>query len=135
MAVLPYNVSRAMTASGHRRTVIASGLLCCALILVVLFTTPVAFRSPAAVVVMALIGTAAVLIQLRLRNDDQPRSVRPPLWLNILGILLSLAALFPTVLHLGMRFAQPLALGAVSSFAVSSAIILHSLRKQTPKPE
>lgn len=124
-----------MTVSGHRRTVVASGLLCCALILVVLFTSPAAFRSPAAVVVMALIGTAAVLVQLRLRNDDQPRSVRPPLWLNILGILLSLAALFPTVFHLGMRYAQPLALGAVSSFAVSSAIILHSLRKQSPKPE
>ena len=71
-----------MTTSGHRRTVVASGLLCCALILVVLFTSPAAFRSPAAVVVMALIGTAAVLVQLRLRNDDQPHSVRPPLWLN-----------------------------------------------------
>jgi hypothetical protein len=34
-----------------------------------------------------------------------------------------------------MRFAQPLALGAVSSFAVSSAIILHSFRKHCPKPE
>src|SRR3954451_4510700 len=102
-----------MTVSGGRRTVIASGLLCCALILVVLFTSPAAFRSPAAVVVMALIGTAAVLVQLRLRNDDQPRSVRsgrPPLWLNILGILFSLAALFPAVFHLGMRYAQPLAL-------------------------
>jgi hypothetical protein len=124
-----------MTTSGHRRTVVASGLLCCALILVVLFTSPAAFRSPAAVVVMALIGTAAVLVQLRLRNDDQPHSVRPPLWLNMLGILFSLAALFPAVFHLGMRFAQPLALGAVGSFAVSSAIILHSLRKNSPKPE
>jgi len=124
-----------MTVSGHRRTVVASGLLCCALILVVLFTSPAAFRSPAAVVVMALIGTAAVLVQLRLRNNDQPRTVRPPLWLNILGILLSLAAIFPAVFHLGIRYAQPLALGAVSSFALSSAIILHSFRKHSPKPE
>jgi hypothetical protein len=135
MAVLTYNVSRAMTVSGQRRTVVASGLLCCALILVVLFTSPSAFRSPAAVVVMALIGTAAVLVQLRLRNHGQPRSVRPPLWLNILGILLSLAALFPAVFHMGMRFAQPLALGAVSSFALSSAIILHSFRKHSPNSE
>ena len=120
-----------MTVSGGRRTVIASGLLCCALILVVLFTSPAAFRSPAAVVVMALIGTAAVLVQLRLRNDDHQRSVRPPIWLNILGIIFSVAALFPAVFHLGMRFAQPLALGAVSSFAASSAIILHSFRKHS----
>jgi hypothetical protein len=124
-----------MTISGGRRTVIASGLLCCALILVVLFTSPAAFRSPAAVVVMALIGTAAVLVQLRLRNDDPQRSVRPPIWLNILGIIFSLAALFPAVFHLGMRFAQPLALGAVSSFAASSAIILHSFRKHSQNTE
>src|SRR5438045_8048077 len=124
-----------MPAVPRRKTVLGAGLLCCALILVVLFTSPAAFRSPAAVVVMALIGTAAVLVQLRLRNDDHQRSVRPPIWLNILGIVFSLAALFPAVFHLGMRFAQPLALGAVSSFAVSSAIILHSFRKHSQNTE
>lgn len=124
-----------MRASGHRRTVIASGLLCCALILVVLFTNPAAFRSPAAMVVMALIGTAAVLVQLRLRNDDQTRLVRSPLWLNIVGIVSSVAALFPAIFRLDPRLTQLLALAAVSSFALSSAIILHSFRKRSPKPE
>jgi hypothetical protein len=123
-----------MGATARRRTIIASGLLCCALILVVLFTSPTAFRSPAAVVVMALIGTAAVLVQLRLRND-QARPLRPPLWLNVLGIAFSVAALFPKVFHLETSYAQPLALGAVSSFALSSAIILHSFRRHTPKAE
>ena len=60
-----------MAALPHRKTVIASGLLCCALILVVLFTSPAAFRSPAAVVVISAIGAAAVLLQMRLRNDPQ----------------------------------------------------------------
>ena len=124
-----------MSAIPRRRTVIASGLLCCALILVVLFTNPTAFRSPAAVVVMALVGTAAVLVQLRLRNHDQARPLRPPLWLNVLGIAFSIAALFPGLFHLENSFAQPLALGAVSSFGLSSAIILHSFRRNTPKPE
>lgn len=124
-----------MSASKRRGTVIASGLLCCALILVVLFTSPAAFRSPAAVVVMALIGTAAVLVQLRLRNDDQPRPVHSPLWLNIAGILFSLAALFPAGFHLRSAWALPLALAAVGSFALSSAILLHSFRKQAPKSE
>ena len=124
-----------MSAARQRRTVIASGLLCCALILVVLFTSPAAFRSPAAVVVMALIGTAAVLVQLRLRNDDQPRPVHPPLWLNIAGILFSLAALFPAVFHVPTKWALPLALAAVGSFAMSSAVMLHAFRQQAPKSE
>lgn len=124
-----------MATSPHRRTVVASGLLCCVLILVVLFTTPAAFRSPTAVVVMGLIGTAAVLVQLRLRNNDQARAVHSPLWLNLAGILFSIAALFPAIFHLRARFAQPLAFAAVGSFAISSAIVLHSFRKQSPKSE
>ncbi len=116
----------------HRKTVIASGLLCCALILVVLFTSPAAFRSPGAVVVISAIGAAAVLLQMRLRNDPH---TRPPLLLNVLGILFALAALFPAPLHLGPRLVVAAALGSVGSFTISSAIILHSFRKQAAKPE
>jgi len=121
-----------MPALLHRKTVVASGLLCCALILVVLFTSPAAFRSPAAVVVISAIGAAAVLLQMRLRNDPH---TRPPLMLNALGILLALAALFPAALHLGPRITEAVALGAVGSFTISSAMILHSFRKQAAKPE
>ena len=79
-----------MPAVPRRKTVLGAGLLCMALILVVLFTTPAAFRSPTAVVVMALIGTAAVLLQLRLRNEtDETQPLRPPLGLNVLGIVLA----------------------------------------------
>jgi len=117
-----------------RKTVIGAGFLCIALTLVVLFTSPAAFRSPIAVVVMALIGAAAVLLQIQLRQSDAAR-FRPPLWLNILGILLTIGALFPSALHLGPKFAQAMVLGAVGSFAISSAIILHSFRKRSPKPE
>jgi uncharacterized membrane protein len=124
-----------MPALLQRKTVVASGLLCCALILVVLFTSPAAFRSPAAVVVISAIGAAAVLLQLRLRNDPRPRPLRPALALNSLGILFALAALFPAALHLGPLFTEAASLGAVGSFAVSSAIILHSFRKQAAKPE
>src|SRR6266849_6537271 len=113
-----------MPALFQRKTVIASGLLCCALILVVLFTSPTAFRSPAAVVVISAIGAAAVLLQLRLRNDPQPRPLR-----------FALAALFPAALRLGPRLTEAVALGAVGSFAISSAIILHSFRKHSAKPE
>ena len=124
-----------MTALPHRKTVIASGLLCGALIAVVLFTSPAAFRSPAAVVVISAIGAAAVLLQVRLRHDPQPRPLRPALVLNSLGILFALAALFPAGLRLGPRLTEAVALGAVGSFAISSAIILHSFRKQPAKPE
>jgi len=127
-----------MPAVPRRKTVLGSGLLCVALILVVLFTTPAAFRSPTAVVVMALIGTAAVLLQLRLRNENdayEKQPLRPPFGLNVLGIVLALAALFPSALHVGPRAVQAMVLGAVCSFALSSAFILHAFRKHSTKPE
>ena len=124
-----------MRASPHRKTVVAGGLLCCALILVVLFTSPAAFRSPAAIVVMVLIGTAAVLAQSRFRHSSEPRLPRPALWLNLLGLLLALAALFPAAWHLGVGLVRSVAFAAVGSFAISCAITLHSFRKQPAKPE
>lgn len=114
----------------RRWTVIASGLLCGALALVVVFTTRRAFISPLAVVVVAAIGMAAVLLQLRLRKPEPEQAVRQPVWLNIIGISCALAALFADLLHLNVDLAQALALAAVASFAVSSAIILHAVRKQ-----
>ena len=124
-----------LQARPRRKTVIGSGLLCCALTLVVLFTEPGTFRSPAAVVVVAAIGAAAVLFQLRIRNSTQSQSLHSPLWLNVLGILFAVAALFPTALNLGQKLPQTMALASVCSFAISSAIILHSFRKHSAKSE
>ena len=117
-------------AQPRRWTVIASGLLCGLLAVIVLFTERRAFHSPMALVVVAAIGLAAVLLQLRMRNRDQAVAVHPPVWLNILGILAALAALFADVLRLSSQVTQLLALGAIGSFAISSAIILHAFRKQ-----
>ena len=109
---------------------IGSGLLCGVLALVVTFTDRNAFFSPLAVIVVAAVGLAAVLLQLRLRNREQGSNLHPPvLWLNIVGIALALTALFSDVLHLRGQAVQLTALGAVGAFAVSSAIILHSFRK------
>ena len=83
----------------RRWTVIASGLLCGALAMVVLFTNRGAFFSPLAVVVMGAVGLAAVLLQLRLQNRDQAPSSSSPAWLNVLGILFALAAFFDDLLH------------------------------------
>jgi peptidoglycan/LPS O-acetylase OafA/YrhL len=118
-----------------RKTVIGAGFLCIALTLVVMFTSPAAFRSPAAVVVMALIGAAAVLLQIQLRSGDHPSQVRSPLWLNTIGIALTIGALFPSAFHLGTKAVQAMVLGAVGSFAISSAILLHSFRKSSAKSE
>jgi ABC-type Fe3+-siderophore transport system permease subunit len=114
----------------HRRwTVLASGLLCGLLALVVVFTNRAAFFSPIAVVVVAAIGAAAVLIQLRLRNREQASLVHPPVWLNLLGIVLAVGALFADRLGLNAHAAQLIAMGAIASFAISSVIILHAFRK------
>jgi uncharacterized membrane protein len=118
--------------SSRRWTVIASGLLCGAVALVVLFTNSGAFFSPLAVVVMGAIGLAAVLLQLRLQNRDQAQSSNSPVWLNVLGILFALAAFFGDLLHFTPQLIEALALGAVASFGVSGVIILHSFRKRAP---
>jgi uncharacterized membrane protein len=122
-----------MTETGKPRrwTVIASGLLCLVLGLVVIFTTRGAFFSPMAVVVVAAIGLAAVLLQVRFYNREQVVPVRPPLWLNAFGILFALTALFARELGLRPRLGQIMALVAVGCFAISGAIMLHAFRKSS----
>lgn len=113
----------------RRWTVIASGLLCGALAVVVLFTNRGAFFSPLAVVVMGAVGFAAILLQIRLQNPDQAPPSNSPAWLNVLGILFALAAFFADLLHTRPQITEALALGAVASFGVSGVIILRSFRK------
>lgn len=118
-----------LSAKPRRWTVIASGLLCGVLALVVIYTNRRAFFSPLAVVVVAAIGLAAVLLQVRFYNREQTPAVHPPLWLNALGIVFAMIALFAGELRLGPEMSQMMALGAVGCFAVSSAIVLHAFRK------
>lgn len=113
----------------RRWTVIASALLCCGLGVVVLYTRRSAFFSPLAVVVVAAIGLAAVLLQLRFYNREHSNPVHAPAWLNILGVGFALAAFFADFLGLSWQMAEVMALGAVGSFAISSAMILHAFRK------
>jgi len=114
----------------RRWTVIASGALCGLLALVVIYTKPNAFYSPIAVMIVAAIGLAAVLLQLRFYNQQQAHPVHAPVWLNVLGILFALAALFSDVLHFSAAIAGMMPLGAIGAFSISSAIILHGFRKR-----
>jgi hypothetical protein len=114
----------------RRWTVIASGLLCGVMALVVIFTNRRAFYSPLAVVVMGAIGLAAVLLQLRLGTRHQAQAAHPPAWLNLLGILFALAALVSDLLRLNPQLTEILALGAVGSFGVTGVIVLRSFRKR-----
>ena len=118
----------------RRWNVIGSGLLCAAFAVVVLYTSPRAFFSPLALVVVAAIGLAALLLQLRVRRDAD-RRVRGPVWLNLLGIVLALVALFADVLHLSSGLFQVTALAAVGCFSISSVIILEALRKHRVVPK
>jgi hypothetical protein len=115
-------------------TTVAAGLLLVALALVVLYTSRRAFLSPIALVVVAAIGVAALLLQLRLRpnlsSSDRASSVRGPLWLNGLGVVFAVGAVFADVLHLNGVFMLIAALAAVVSFAVSGIIVLSALRKR-----
>ena len=112
-----------------RGTIIAAGFLLLALALVVLYTSRSAFSSPLALVVVAAIGLAALLLQLRLRRNAGVR-VQAPLWLNVLGLVFAVAAVFADALRLGPSLLPVAALGAVVCFAISGVVVLHALRKK-----
>ncbi len=113
----------------RRWGILAAGFLVLALALVVIYTSRAAFSSPLALVVVAAIGLAAILLQLRLRKNLGGR-VRAPLWLNVLGLVFAVAAIFVDALHLGANLLMVAALGAVVCFAVSASTVLHALRKK-----
>ena len=113
----------------RRWSVIAAGLLLLALAFVVIYTTRPAFFSPLALVVVAAIGLAALLLQLRLRKD-LTNDVRAPLWLNVLGLLFAISAVFADLLHMRANVMFAAALCAVACFAISGVKVIHSLRKQ-----
>jgi len=114
-------------------TIVAAGLLLAALALVVIYTGRGAFRSPVAMVVIAAIGLVALLLQARLRPDlssSTQGSLRRPLWLNALGVVFAIAAVFADVLHLSATIMMIAALVAVVSFSVSAIIVLSAVRKR-----
>lgn len=112
-----------------RGTIFAAGFLLLALALVVIYTSRAAFSSPLALVVVAAIGLAALLLQLRLRRAAGVR-VQAPLWLNILGLIFAIGALFADRLRLNAGRLQIAALGAVVCFGISGIVVLHALRKK-----
>jgi len=114
-------------------TVVAAALLLAALAFVVLYTSRSAFLSPLALVVVAAIGIAALLLQVRLKSsaESQTRpSVGKPWVLTALGVGFAFAALFGDVIHLRPAFMLSAALIAVTCFAVSGVILLATLRSR-----
>lgn len=123
-----FNLDDSSQTGTRRWTVIASGLLLSAMALVVIYTGRTAFHSWLAVVVVAAIGMAALLLQLRLQRES-PRRVRAPIWLNSIGVLCALLTIAADWLHLGLATLQMVALAAVGCFAVSGFVILAGLRR------
>ena len=113
----------------RRWTVILSGLLIGILGLIVTLTSRSAFLSPTAVIVVAAVGLAALLLQLRLRHPQMP-AVRIPTWLNVLATLLAMTAFFGDILRIRPPVSEVLALLAVGCFAVSGGMIMRATRKQ-----
>ena len=120
-----------VTAKPRRWTIFAAGLLLLALALVVIYTSRGAFLSPLALVVVAAIGFAALLLQLRLRHNLALR-VHSPLWLNVLGVVFAITAVIADIGRPGSTWMLITALGAVFCFAISGVIVLDGLRKNRP---
>lgn len=117
---------------------IASGLLLLALALVVIYTRQNALLSPLALVVVAAIGLAAILLQVRFHRDLP--DARSPLWLNILGLVCAATSLIADYLRIKLSIIDLIAFAAVVCFGVSGSLILRALRRhrpaeQLPKPE
>ena len=113
---------------GRRWTVFGAAFLLLALILVVTYTSRGAFFSPLALVVVAAIGLAALLMQVRLK----PALSRPRwslLSINVLGLVFALAAVFADRLGLHPGTLRAAALAAVLCFAIGGMVALKSLRK------
>lgn len=108
---------------------VAAGLLLLALAIVVLYTGKGAFLSPLALVVVAAIGLAALLLQLRLRRDTD-KSIHAPLSLNVLGLIFAIGAVIADFLHVNTNVMLVTALAGVICFAVSGVSVLRSLRRQ-----
>jgi uncharacterized membrane-anchored protein len=122
--------------SQHRRwNVITSGLLIGTLALVVTFTNRANFLSPIALIVVAAVGSVALMLQLRFRYQGVTSRVQVPLWLNGVGVICALSALFGAPLHLGEGLIEVIALLAVLCFGISGAFILHELRRQGAIPK
>jgi len=117
-----------LIAKPRRWTVFAAGLLLLALGLVVIYTSRGAFLSPLALVVVAAIGLAALLLQLRLRHNETAL-VHSPLWLNVLGIVFAVVAVVADIIRPNSAWMLIAALAAVFCFAISGAIVLDGLRK------
>src|SRR5215470_3948361 len=110
-------------------SLVAAGLLLLALALVVIYTSRSAFFSPLALVVVASIGLAALLLQLRMRKDVD-RRIHAPIWLNVLGLIFAIGAVTADFVHINANFMNVAALGAVICFAVSGVTVLDALRKR-----
>ena len=99
------------------------------LALVVIYTSRGAFFSPLALVVVAAIGLAALLLQLRLRKDVKS-GIHPPLWVNVLGLIFALLAVWADFARVKASVMLLAALGSVICFSISGIAVLRSLRKQ-----
>ena len=126
---LPAASNPASPPKPRRWTIVAAGLLLLALALVVIYTSPSAFSSPLALVVVAAIGLAALLLQIRLRKDLTAQ-VRAPLWINVLGLIFAIAAIVADIFHLSATAKLVAALASVVCFAASGTAILRDLRKK-----
>ena len=126
------SLTSSASGAARRWTVIASGLLLLALALVVIYTNPRAFASPWALVVVAAIGLAAILLQVRFRKDLP--IVSSPLWLNLLGVFCALFSFSADYLGMTSRTLELSAFAAIICFGISGSLILHALRRR-PMPK
>jgi hypothetical protein len=126
---VPDSASNPVPAAKPRRwTILAAGFLLLALALVVIYTSRRAFFSPLALMVVAAIGLAALLLEIRLRRDIGT-PVHAPLWLNVAGLIFAIGAILADFLRMKASLLQVAALGAVACFAVSGVVVLHALRR------
>ena len=102
--------------NSRRWTVIASALLCCGLGLVVIYTKRSAFFSPLACGRGGRDRAGGGASAASLLQSRAQQSVQAPVWLNIVGVVFALTALFADFLGLSGQIAEVMALGGRRQF-------------------
>ncbi len=98
-----------------------------------LFSSPAAFRSPLAILVLSAIAAASILLEWY-RQRRARRIPRASTWILMLGVACAATAIASDAVHVSARASLlPICL-AVACFGIAGGLVLANMRKERARP-